>query len=105
MNMKIEAQKVEATKITVNVNDNYNDALTAIFNNWREDRRIYNVCNNHKNDIYVTVKSESTEDAIEWLSVFGSIKNTQKVLVALIDSDDLSDYDLDKYSDFIISIN
>lgn len=102
--MKLEAQKIEAKRISLKVKENYFQALTAIFNNWRDDRRIYHVANDTGNMIYVTVSAEAEMDAITWLASFGEVFQSSPVLVALVDSDQLCDFDTDKYCDFIIAV-
>lgn len=100
--MKLEAKKVEAVTVTVRVEKDYALALNAIFNNWRDDRRILSVSNNRGNSIFVTVTKESEKDTVEWLEQFGRTSLTRNVL-ALVVSDDI-DWDMDKYEDCVVAI-
>lgn len=101
--MILNVRKIEAKTIAVKVDHDYPQALTAIFNNCRDRRDILKVSNNPANTIFVTVKTNIVDFAKEWLSQFGTVKNVYDVLVALIDTDDLFEYDYDKYADFIIA--
>lgn len=101
--MNIHATKIEAIQFAVEVKENYNDVLTIIFNNVRDRADLLKVTNNHANLIFVTVKKNIADYTKEWLSGFGIIKKEYNVLVALINTDDLLDYDFDKYDDFIIA--
>lgn len=102
--MNIKATQVEAKQIHIKVKENYNDALTAIFNNCRESRKILTVSNNCYNDIYITVTKESEEVATEWAAQYGKVIEVCDVLAAVIDENTLPDYNMDKYDDFVIAI-
>ena len=84
MKIKFEAELKEAIQFEVEVNEEYEKHLLAIFNNAREyPEEFLDVKNNYRNSIFVTCPntSSSTEAMKDFLEWHGEILEQRRVLV------------------------
>lgn len=95
--VKAEAWEQEAIQITVNIAksvEEYALAYLAIHNNVRDNRDLIKVENYEwSNKVTVTAKPEVENEVREWLSQWGELKETRRVLAYEIYVSDNIDWD------------
>ena len=78
----LKVQKETACRIEVMLPssiEEYAKNFLAIYNNVREDNRLLKVYNNAGNSVFVVVREDVKDAAIDWLEGFGEIYEVEKV--------------------------
>lgn len=89
--VKLDVNKFDGLAITVDVKggvEEYAMSFLHIFNNVRENEKLFRVDNYHNNDVTVYCEEESKESLIKYLKNFGEIKSIEKVLMYQIEDTD-----------------
>lgn len=89
--VKLDVNKFDGLAITVEVKggvEEYAMSFLHIFNNVRENEKLFRVDNYHNNDVTVYCEEESKESLIKYLKNFGEIKSIEKVLMYQIEDTD-----------------
>ena len=97
----LKVQNDKAYRIEVELpssGEEYAKNFLAIYNNVREDNRLLKVYNNAGNSVFVVVREDIKDAAIDWLGCFGEIVEVTEVktvtpLVPL----ECTDSDFDEY--------
>lgn len=79
--------------------ENYKDALLTIFNNVREDGRLYKVSNDSTDCIYITCDPVEVGSVSDWVAQWGEVVEVQDVLVFRAEE---PIWDYEKYADALI---
>jgi hypothetical protein len=89
--VKLNVNKFDGLAITVDVKggvEEYAMSFLHIFNNVRENEKLFRVENYHNNDVTVYCEEESKESLIKYLKNFGEIKSIEKMLMYQIEDTD-----------------
>lgn len=104
-NRVMQAVEFEGWAITVDVKggtQEYAVSFLHIFNNVRVSRQLYHIENHYDNRVTVYCSIDCKDDLTEYLSQFGEITSTNKVMCYQINECYLPDIDWDKYYSQII---
>lgn len=95
---KITVWEEPAKQVAVRVEgiEKYKEAFLCIFNNVREDRRLYTVTNNSGSTIYIACDPEEVDAVTEWVSQWGEIEDVADVLILKAET---PPFDYNKYED------
>lgn len=95
---KDKAYRVEV-KLPAPVNE-YAKNFLAIYNNVREDNRLLKMYNNRGNSVFVVVREDIKDDAVDWLEIFGEIVEVTEVkTITPLVPITCTDSDFDEYLD------
>ena len=80
--------------------EEYSKNFLAIYNNVREDNRLLKVYNNTGNGVFVVVREDVKDAAIDWLECFGEIIELMEVkTITPLVPITCTDSDFDEYLD------
>ena len=80
--------------------DEYAKNFLAIYNNVREDNRLLKMYNNRGNSVFVVVREDIKDDAVDWLEIFGEIVEVTEVkIITPLVPITCTDSDFDEYLD------
>ena len=99
-NRIMQAVEFEGWAVTVDIEGNtqeYALSFLHIFNNVRVNHELYHIENHYDNRVTVYCSIDSKDEAVEYLSHFGKIVDTDKVVCYQLDPYRLPDIDYDEY--------
>lgn len=99
----LKVQKAKAYRITVKLPsaiDEYAKNFLIIYNNTRVDNRLLKVYNHSGNNVFVVVKENAKDDAVDWLEGLGEIVEVTEVkTITPLVPITCTDSDFDEYLD------
>ena len=98
--VKLDVNKFDGVAVTVEIKggvDEYAKSFLHIFNNVRENEKLFNVENDKYNNVTVYCEEETKEALVKYLKNFGEIKSIEKVLMYQIE--DMDEMPSDEYED------
>ena len=82
--MKLQVEREIGYRIQVNLPDNideYAKSFLKIFNNVKSHRELLKMYNDYDNGVYVIVREETKDDAVEWLKAFGEVVEVEEIVL------------------------
>lgn len=99
----LKVQKGKAYRVEVKLPssvDEYAKNFLVIYNNTREDNRLLKVYNNSGNSVFVVVREDIKDEAVDWLEIFGEIVEVTEVkTITPLVPITCTDSDFDEYLD------